>query len=134
MGKIIIIIIIILLILGGAFLAFFPGPGDDTVDSKTKTYPNTSQTLGTSKNKISINKSDFQPDTLEIKKGESVTWVNQDGSQHVISSDQEESGVPKFLSSNLNKGDSFTYTFNTKGTYKYHCRINPNLKGVLIIK
>ena len=128
LSKIFIGIIIFMVIISLAFLIFY-SPEDFSNNSK-----NSNQTQGAKKNWIAIKDASFIPENLEIKRGESVTWLNQDKIQHVISADQEEAKVPRFLSSNLNKGDSFTFTFDSLGTYKYHCNINPNIKGKIIVK
>lgn len=69
----------------------------------------------------------FAPPKIQVKKGTAVTWVNQDGVRHDITPDQESED---FKSSELlGKGESYTFTFNTAGTYTYHCTPHPYMKG-----
>jgi LPXTG-motif cell wall-anchored protein len=56
----------------------------------------------------------FQPQTVTITAGESVTWTNNGQSPHTATG----SG---FNSGNLNPGQSYSHTFNTAGTFAYHC-------------
>lgn len=79
-------------------------------------------------NTIIIKNFAFNPATLTVNKGTTVTWTNEDAATHTISSDQFTS------SSNLNKGDSYKFQFNTTGTYNYICGIHPNMKGTIVVE
>jgi plastocyanin len=68
----------------------------------------------------------FTPDTLTIKKGTAVTWVNLDTAVHTVKSDV-------FSSQDLAQGDSFEYTFNTTGSFNYSCGVHPSMKGKVIV-
>jgi plastocyanin len=70
----------------------------------------------------------FIPQIPNIKKGTTVIWTNKDSFTHSIISD---TGL--FSSGVLQKGDSFSYTFNELGVYNYHCGIYPGLKGKIVI-
>ncbi len=61
----------------------------------------------------------FSPQTLNIPAGTTVRWTNNGGS-HSTTSDTAlwDSGV-------LSVGGQFSYTFNTPGTYTYHCLVHP---------
>jgi len=73
----------------------------------------------------------FVPRGIRIKTGTKVTWVNEDVALHNVS---QINSV--FLSpSDLNEGDSFSFTFDTPGTYKYQCTLHhPNMNGVVIVE
>jgi plastocyanin len=58
----------------------------------------------------------FDPGTLTIKEGTTVTWTNTDSVVHTVTSD---TGV--FDSGDMAQGATFSYTFTTAGTYVYHC-------------
>ncbi len=72
----------------------------------------------------------FSPSTLTIQPGDSVTWTNQDIAPHTIVSDSGS----EISSSSLSNGETFSYTFNTIGTFKYHCSIHPAMKGTIIVE
>lgn len=83
-------------------------------------------------NSISIKNFAFDPPALTVKAGSAVAWVNNDVSPHAIVSDP---GSPvSFSSDTLSTGASFSFTFNTPGTYPYHCSIHPSMKGTIIVQ
>lgn len=70
---------------------------------------------------------EFVPSSLTIKQGDSVKWVLIEGNHEVASGTTIETtdgreGVPDGLweSDTLTSG-SFTYTFNSTGTFPYYC-------------
>jgi plastocyanin len=71
----------------------------------------------------------FDPATVTIKVGESVTWTNQDSVDHNVIADNGE-----FSSSLLAKGATFSFTFDTAGTYGYHCSIHPSMTGTVVVQ
>ncbi|HSX41662.1 MAG TPA: plastocyanin/azurin family copper-binding protein [Candidatus Saccharimonadales bacterium] len=69
---------------------------------------------------VSIENFTFMPQTLTVKKGTRVTWTNQDSVRHDIVS--EDDSPQKGLSSPLlGKGETYSFSFDTAGTYKYYC-------------
>ena len=78
---------------------------------------------------ISIKNFNFNPTTVNIKVGESVTWNNEDSAPHSIISDSGTELASKTFSS----GQSYTYTFNTAGTYEYHCGVHTSMKGKVVV-
>lgn len=87
--------------------------------------------------KINITNKAFAPATLKIKKDQSVTWTNSDvESHHVIADDTASPSTPGFDSQEpLKQNDTYTYTFNSAGTFNYHDQDNPiNFKGTIIVE
>ena len=74
---------------------------------------------------------EFHPKGIKVKPGTTVTWVNEDSVIHNVR--QVES---VFLSPDvLREGDTFTYTFDKPGTYRYQCTYHhPNMNGVVIVE
>jgi plastocyanin len=70
----------------------------------------------------------FDPPTLTVKAGTTVTWVNADDIPHVVS---EKDG--KFRSSALDTDETFAQTFPTAGTIEYFCAIHPRMTGKIIV-
>jgi plastocyanin len=58
----------------------------------------------------------------------SVEFGNDDAVTHTVT---ESVTNPTFDSGNLGKGNTFTHDFTTAGTYTYHCKIHPNMVGVV---
>jgi plastocyanin len=70
----------------------------------------------------------FSPATITIHVGQTVTWRNDDLAQHTTTSGSCSgnacSPMPGWDSGVLNRGQSFSHTFNTAGTFSYYCRIH----------
>jgi plastocyanin len=62
----------------------------------------------------------FDPQTVTIKAGETVTWKNEDSREHVVMSGAPPVMTDLFMSPSLAKGDSWSYTFEEAGDYPYH--------------
>jgi plastocyanin len=71
----------------------------------------------------------YDPATVTIKVGDTVSWLNQDTPQHDVVADHGE-----FKSALFNNGQSFSYTFTKAGTYPYHCSIHPGMTGTVIVQ
>ncbi len=73
----------------------------------------------------------FQPKTITVKKGTTVTWKNDDVAKHDVKPDNESAD---FMGSKLlSKGESYSWTFNTAGTYNYHCTPHPYMKATVVV-
>jgi len=86
------------------------------------------QTSNSSTNTVTLQNMAFNPSTLNVQVGATVTWVNKDSATHNVVSD---SGV--FDSGNLANGQSYNYTFNQAGSFPYHCSIHPSMKGTIVV-
>ena len=73
---------------------------------------------------VSISNFSFSPASISVKKGTTVTWTNQDSAPHTVVGDN---GGPE--SQILSRGTSYSYTFDTTGTFAYHCSIHPSMQG-----
>ena len=78
---------------------------------------------------VTIKNLKYNPAKITIKAGETVTWVNADDNDHTVTSDEKD----LFASDNLGNGDKFRHTFEKKGTFPYHCKYHPRMKGVVIV-
>ncbi|HYS45150.1 MAG TPA: cupredoxin domain-containing protein [Rhizomicrobium sp.] len=66
---------------------------------------------------------------VTVTSGSTVTWTNLDGEPHTVASID---GL--FRSPALDQNDSFRFTFDKPGTYKYICSIHPRMKAVITVK
>ncbi|MBI5681174.1 MAG: cupredoxin family copper-binding protein [Methanobacterium sp.] len=87
----------------------------------------TSQTT-TSANTVTIQNMAFNPATLNVQVGTTVTWTNKDSATHRVVSD---TGL--FNSGDLTTGMSYNYTFNQTGSFSYHCSIHPSMTGTVVV-
>ena len=80
-------------------------------------------------NQVIIENFSFQPGTLTVKAGTTVTWVNHDDEPHTVSESNKT-----FKSGALDTDGKFSYKFTSPGTYSYFCSIHPRMKGQIIVK
>ncbi len=71
----------------------------------------------------------FDPASVTVKVGDSVTWTNNDSATHTVTADNGE-----FKSSDIAPGATFTQKFDKAGTYPYHCSIHPSMKGTVVVQ
>ncbi|MDE1843662.1 MAG: cupredoxin domain-containing protein, partial [Thaumarchaeota archaeon] len=68
----------------------------------------------------------FVPNTLNVKVGTTVSFVNTDGNSHTVTSvkpgTEDSDGI--FDSGIIKAGKTFTFTFSKPGTYEYICMIH----------
>jgi plastocyanin len=79
---------------------------------------------------VSIDNFTFNPQTLTVKAGTTVTWTNKDDIPHGIASDNNAFTRSKALDTD----DSFSFTFATPGTYKYFCYVHPHMTGTIVVE
>jgi plastocyanin len=70
----------------------------------------------------------FSPNPVEIKVGETVTWINDISGRHTLTS---KDGV--FDSGMMGKGQSFSFTFDKAGEYPYFCEPHPNMVDTVVV-
>jgi plastocyanin len=81
----------------------------------------------------------FNPSNITIPVGTEVTWINEDESQHTVTSgnvtNQGRDGIydGRFYSGMLGSQDLFSHTFNEPGTYSYFCSPHPWMTGFVIV-
>ncbi len=78
---------------------------------------------------VTIENFEFNPATLTIPAGTTVTWISRDDEPHTVTSSE---GV--FTSPGLDADETYSYTFSTPGTYTYHCKLHPHMTGTIIVK
>ena len=81
-------------------------------------------------NRIEIKDFAFNPQTLRVKSGEKVTWINRDEEPHTIVS----VGKQFKKSTALDTDQEFTITVGTPGTYDYFCSVHPKMTGTIVVE
>ena len=76
----------------------------------------------------------YVPSLILTKKGNSVTWVNEDSAFHSVTSGFYDSPTELFDSGHLDPFESFTFTFDDVGDYDYFCTLHPWMKGQVTIE
>ena len=72
----------------------------------------------------------FSPADIEVAAGGSVSWTNEDDAPHTVTFDDDAVAD----SEELNKGDEFSATFDSAGSYSYVCAIHPDMKGTVTVQ
>ena len=86
---------------------------------------------------VMITASGFEPGELKIKKGTAVTFYNQDTKSRWPASAPHptHTDYPEFDPKQpLPLGQSWSFTFEKTGTWKYHDHLNPTYRGTIIIE
>lgn len=90
----------------------------------------------------------YDPATLSVAAGDTVTWTSEDsGVHHTVTSGEPAGdtvpGVSKgseakpdgvFDGDLADSGASFTFTFETAGTYAYFCNVHPSMTAEIVVK
>lgn len=118
------VVLIAILITGGCSLY---GNNQTTAPRVTPAPTATQPAVTQDVNAINIENFSFNPSAITIKKGAAITWTNNDSAPHKIKSDTFNSEI-------LNKGQSFSFTFNDAGTFNYSCSIHPSMTGEIIVE
>ena len=70
----------------------------------------------------------FTPETLTVKRGDRVVWMNKDPFPHTATA------VPTFDSKSIAAGHSWSYVASESGEFAYVCTLHPGMKGTLIVQ
>jgi predicted lipoprotein with Yx(FWY)xxD motif/plastocyanin len=70
----------------------------------------------------------FDPATIKVHQGTTVTWTNNDAPSHTVTSD-----TGAFDSGTLQPGSAFSFTFTQTGTFAYHCSIHRSMKATIVV-
>ncbi|HEY7034177.1 MAG TPA: cupredoxin family copper-binding protein [Thermomicrobiales bacterium] len=70
----------------------------------------------------------FQSSSVTIEAGATVTWTNTGSATHTVTADDGT-----FDSGNIGSGGTYSFTFDTPGTYTYHCDIHPQMTAEIVV-
>jgi plastocyanin len=78
---------------------------------------------------VEIRSTGFVPATVTINQDDSVTWRNVDNKNH-----QVVANGGQFASPILRPGRSYTRTFRSGGTFRYHDGLYPSRRGTIVVR
>jgi len=78
---------------------------------------------------IEIKNFHFEPATLEVAAGTTVTWVNHDAEIHAVTSAE---GL--FASPGIDGDERFSFRFDKPGTYAYRCALHAQMTGTIVVR
>jgi plastocyanin len=76
---------------------------------------------------VNIKGFSFKPATLKVNRGARVAFANGSGVSHTATGGG-------FDTKRIAPGRSAAVRFNQKGTFAYHCKIHPSMKGKVIVE
>jgi plastocyanin len=127
----------------GTLSAGSGGQGQRTTGAATiatSTPNSTSNTSASDNNIISMVSSGdegylYEPDTIQVKVGDTVTWTNTDDALHTVTSGSgtDENMGAEFDSGMMSTGKTFEHTFGTAGEFPYFCIIHPDMVGNVLV-
>jgi amicyanin len=79
---------------------------------------------------VSIDNFTFNPQTLTVKAGTTVTWTNKDDIPHGIAATANAFK----RSAAMDTDGTYSFTFTTAGTYQYFCYIHPHMTGTIVVE
>jgi len=88
----------------------------------------TTAPVSTGSNSVSIIGIAFNPITINVTAGTTITWTNNDGVSHSVTSD-----TPLFDSGTILPGGTYSHTFATAGTFAYHCKFHPGMMASVVV-
>lgn len=95
----------------------------------------THQILITKRTSKSDMEAGFAPKIINIKKGDQITWSNNDVAFHTITSTTQENKIDNIFDSKiLAPQKEFSFTFNKKGNFRYIDTIHPWIIGQILVK
>lgn len=72
----------------------------------------------------------YSPERIEIRKGDTVEWDNNDLAPHTVTS--HNSG--ELNSGSIDADASWRHTFTQRGEFPYFCTFHPEMKGTIVVK
>ena len=105
------------------------GSGGSGGGSPTTTAAPTTSGAGTpaSGTAVTIDNFAFSPAALSVKMGQQVTWTNKQDVEHTVTADGGTFDHP------MPPNATFSFTFPGAGSFAYHCRIHPSMKGTVVV-
>lgn len=125
-NKVIIGIIILVLLIGVGFIVSRTAP--QITESTTQKVSASSEATLTS--------AGFSPQSLTVKAGSTITWINKSGADATVNSSPHPSHTdyPPLNLGIFPDGGMLSLTFDKAGTYKYHNHLNPSQIGTIVVQ
>lgn len=77
---------------------------------------------------VTIKNYAFAPQSLTVKVGTRLEWINRDSTAHTATADQGSLDT-----GTVNPGQSKTINFTHPGTYAYHCAFHAFMNGTITV-
>lgn len=166
--KTFLILVLVVVILGGGYLLYKNYSGTKPNDTMKGTRKSAEVTQEITTNPTDVTKatesakqgktvmvnytdSGFDPKTVTVNKGQTVTWTNKSSSDmwvasnvHPVHSEYDGTTLAQHCANPTNttfdeckavgNGQSYSFTFTKAGTWEYHNHKNPTNLGTVVVK
>ena len=88
--------------------------------------------VGSTRALVAIRGFAFHPDTIHVKQGAQVTWLNCEETTIDAHTSTSASGV--WRSTFIAPGENYTRTFSELGTFPFFCEPHPFMKGAVVVE
>ena len=115
-----------------------PGVAANTATSSTNATSTAQSTRGAASSQrtsdgkavtVRIDGMRFEPASITVEPGTTVTWVHGSRMPHTITGNADG-----LRSRTLYQGQKFSHTFDETGTYKYACDFHPSMRGSVVVE
>jgi plastocyanin len=76
----------------------------------------------------------FHPEVLEVRRGDTVVWINRDIVPHTATATRKSGQKPAWNTGPLLQGQSGQYVASHRGEDPYLCQLHPVMLGKLIVR
>lgn len=138
MNNKLVFLVIAIVVLGlGGMLLLSNKPGNQTSQTVNQnTTPTQAKQQQTESSDITVTSSGFEPQTITVKPGTRVVWVNKSGTEVTVNSAVHPTHLlwPFLNLGNFANGSSVSVVFDKVGTYKYHNHLNASQTGIVVVE
>lgn len=82
-------------------------------------------------NEVWMTGNSFSPSTITVAPGTTIRWVNKDGVSHTVTS---SSASLAFESGTIGNNGTFSFKFDSVGTFPYFCRFHSGMTGRVVVQ
>jgi plastocyanin len=113
--------------------------GNATVSGSASSTNSSTNSSAPDSAEVTLAGNEFAPEEVTVKMGGTVTWRHNDAAaRHTVTSDDgvwdshpQCANPVTILSDCMDNGDTYDQTFPAVGTFSYHCKIHPEMTGVV---
>ncbi len=134
-----ILAVVCVLVIGGGIYFFSNQDSSSTINKQTSNpapKPVSTKKVSTAKavpspviHNVSIVNFAFSPTSITVRKGETIVWTNKDSTPHTVTggTNGDINSLP------LSQNQTYSFAFDKTGTFSYHCKIHPSMKGTITV-
>lgn len=130
MGKFLIVIIAVAVIAGVFILGSNKDSNQTTSESVSQNQQIQNEAI------VTVTALGFAPQTLTIKAGTKVLWMNKSGAAATVNSGAHPAHLayPPLNLGEFGNESSVQLVFDKPGTYNYHDHLNPSRTGTIVVE